>query len=257
MRTNISLLVIAVYFLLVTASPSHSQSQEEQARLPYASIYKVLTHKLNAAQNNEARFKIESDFPDVRPENITLYIDSKSGKIPIKLNADGTFSFPIRDELLIENPFIITNQPKGTMNLIAVFSVKNDRIFPVEGGKVRYSELFVLEKTYPHITNEVSKLEDEAAINRQNIELPPFEFAPKNPNRGIVSVLSESGIINILPGSDGIVRIKYDPSLSKENPWVDFPPASESWEPNIWIKGQGVPKAQPAGARDRSAPRNP
>ena len=143
------------------------------------------------------------------------------------------------------------------MNLKAVFSVKNDRVFPIGGGKVHYSELFVVEETYPQMTKEVSRLEDEAALNRKNMALPPFEFVPKNPTKGVVSILSENGIINIVPDSDGIVRIKYDPSLSKENPWVDFPAASGSWEPNIRMEVEGGPKAQPAGARDRSAPRNP
>jgi len=207
----------------------------------------MLTHKFNAARNQEGHFKIESDLPGVRPEDIALYIDSKTGKIPIKLNTDGTFSFPMQDKLLVENPFVITNQPKGTMKLISEFSAKNAWIFPVEGGKVRYSELFVLEETYPNITNEISRLEDEAAINRQIMALQPFEFIPKDLTKGVVSILSHNGIMNIPPDSDGVVRIKYDPSLSKENPWVDFPAANKSWEPNIGLKVQGGPKAQPTG----------
>jgi hypothetical protein len=92
----------------------------ENARLPYHQVYEA--QKAQADWNRDHTnlvvvMIIQSIQPDVKTSDLTVYIDTKTGKIPIEIGATGEFTIPMRDDLLAEDPWIITNQPKGTMKL--------------------------------------------------------------------------------------------------------------------------------------------
>ncbi len=152
---------------------------------------------------------MSSDLPGVKPEDIKLYIDSRTGKIPLALNSDGTFSLPLREDLLKENPFIVANQPKGSMSLKADVSFRG-RLDPedqalVEQRKARYASLF--------FAGTISKAK----------ELFWCEFIPDLPTNAPAVIHSKQGDIKVSPDQDGVTRIRYDAKLAGENPWVTFP----------------------------------
>jgi hypothetical protein len=60
---------------------------------------------------------MRSLLPGIKPEDLRVFIDSKDGPIIVKLDSGGNFSVPVSDSLLNENPWIMVNQPKGTMKL--------------------------------------------------------------------------------------------------------------------------------------------
>ena len=56
---------------------------------------------------------MQSTLPDVKSSDLAVYIESKSGKIPVEVRTAGDFAVPMRDDLLAEDPWLITNQPRG------------------------------------------------------------------------------------------------------------------------------------------------
>jgi hypothetical protein len=240
------LISLATLIATLMALPCNGQPAWELAKLPYATIHNLVSQHVKGAQEEEARFTIESSIKGVTSKDISIYIDSRKGRIPVKLNSDGTFSFPLRDDLLQENPFVVTNQPKGSMNLNATFPITPQFKFPYDGGDIRYSSLFVSDESFPQITKEVARVEKEVGITRTKTQRI-FEFVPKNRNKGAVIIKSKKGGISIPPDADGLVKINYDPILSREDPWVTFPPAKEGWEPQIWMWVDGVPKVEAPG----------
>jgi hypothetical protein len=92
----------------------------ENARLPYHEIYRIQQAQAALAkdhQNLALVLQIHSVLPNVKPSDIQASIDAKSGRIPVPIGANGSISVPEREDLLAEDPWIIVNQPKGSMEL--------------------------------------------------------------------------------------------------------------------------------------------
>ncbi len=92
----------------------------ENARLPYHEIYRIQQAQAALAkdhQNLALLLQIHSTLPNVKPGDIQAYVDAKSGHIPVPIGANGSISVPVREDLLAEDPWIIVNQPKGSMEL--------------------------------------------------------------------------------------------------------------------------------------------
>jgi hypothetical protein len=92
----------------------------ENARLSYGEICRIqkVQVELHSLHTNLALdLQMRSTQTNVKSGDISAFIDSKSGKIPLPLGADGTFGVPVREDLLAEDPWIVVNQPRGTMEL--------------------------------------------------------------------------------------------------------------------------------------------
>jgi hypothetical protein len=92
----------------------------EDARLPYHEIYRMLKVQLDLSHvhtNLALVLQMHSTLPDVKFSDIKASIDAKSGVLPVVIGPEGVFSAPLRDDLLAEDPWIVVNQPKGTMQL--------------------------------------------------------------------------------------------------------------------------------------------
>ncbi len=106
----------AIFLLAALAMPALA----ENARLPYRMLFnaEITRARLNRAHTNLfVVLTMQSTQPDVKTSDLTVYIDSKSGRIPVEVNPAGEFDVPVRDDLLSEDPWVIVNQPKGTMKL--------------------------------------------------------------------------------------------------------------------------------------------
>src|SRR5665213_1445844 len=92
----------------------------QNARLPYLKIYQVQKTQADLSlqfTNLLVALKMESTVTNVKNADLEVFIDAKAGKIPVKIDPDGSFQIPMREDLLDEDPWILTNQPKGTMKL--------------------------------------------------------------------------------------------------------------------------------------------
>jgi len=224
-----NLRLAAVCLLAVSVASCKGQTQPEQAKLPYAAVYQAVTmqfDEIKSMTNRQARFAMSSSLPGVRPQDIKLYIDAKTGHIPLELNSDGTFSLPLRDDLMKENPFIVANQPKGSMKLEADVTLRgkidSEGQILAQQHKARYRYLFstesIVDKAYEH----AAKALPEYQVEREET-ISYFEFKPTPPTNAPALIHSAGGEIRIQPDQDGIIRIQYDRKLAEENPWVTFP----------------------------------
>jgi hypothetical protein len=102
--------------LLLFAKPAEG----ENARLPYRELYKMQKAQIDLSRtytNLALVLQMKSTLTNVAFSEIKASIDAKAGPIPIVIGSDGSFGIPMRDDLLAEDPWILVNQPKGTMQL--------------------------------------------------------------------------------------------------------------------------------------------
>jgi hypothetical protein len=117
----------AAFLLFALAGPARA----ENARLPYHQLYyaQKAGADLNRAHTNLlVVLTLQSTLPNVKTSDLAAYIEARAGKIPIAIGAAGDFTLPMRDDLLAEDPWIIINQPKGTMKLNGQIGVIPGRI---------------------------------------------------------------------------------------------------------------------------------
>jgi hypothetical protein len=115
----------------------------ENARLPYFDIYRIQNAQaeLGAAHSNLVLvLQMRSTQPTVKCSDITAFISSKSGNIPLTISADGSFKVPVRDDLLAEDPWIMVNQPKGTMQLTCYAGLAPSLVRPMTNA-FRYATI--------------------------------------------------------------------------------------------------------------------
>jgi hypothetical protein len=110
-----SRLVIIVFPLLAP-----SLAWAEDARLPYHELCGMQKAQLEISRshtNLAIVLQMRSTRPDVKYSDIAASIEAKSGRIPVPIGAGGTFNVPVREDLLAEDPWVVVNQPRGTMQL--------------------------------------------------------------------------------------------------------------------------------------------
>ncbi|HEV7927583.1 MAG TPA: hypothetical protein VGR14_19685 [Verrucomicrobiae bacterium] len=110
--------VVRACSVLLLLAPSLVEA--ENARLPYHELYQLQKAQMalsRAHTNLSLVLQIHSTRPGVESSEITAFIDAKSGKMPVPVGTNGAFSVPVNDDLLAEDPWILVNQPRGTMEL--------------------------------------------------------------------------------------------------------------------------------------------
>ena len=216
--------------VLMTCSGALSQTQET-AYLQYSDVYRAVSGvmKMPMFTNQVIRLTVKSNLPGVRTSDITLYIDSRSGRIPVPLATDGAIQLPESDVLLEENPRIVANQPKGSLSLKGEVETKIDHKGPVfiAGDRQRYKSLFFIQGLKDSLVNsDFGDLGVGAAVS--NTVIAVYLIPKQNPDNAVVVV--ESGIQNItIPrDTDGTFHLRYDEQLAKDNPWV-LMPSNHAW----------------------------
>ena len=114
--------------------------------------------------NEQVTFTVASKNPNVKLNNIVIFIDSRSGRIPLPISTNGVMALPISPELMRENPNIVANQPKGSMTMVARIAVRGtlpDSVAENEDGLIRYSALFVAEKMKRQMAHDLTELKKE------------------------------------------------------------------------------------------------
>lgn len=94
-------------------------SADSGSGTPYAVLYQALAaaREVEGEPLLRAVQRIESKLPGVEPGQIEVVIAARGGRIVVPIGADGSAAFPLRDDLLAENPVVLTNQPRGSLTL--------------------------------------------------------------------------------------------------------------------------------------------
>jgi hypothetical protein len=189
----------------------------ENAKLPYSKVYEMqhLQSKLSEQYTNlVVALRMESTATNVTERDLDVYIDSKSGKIPIKLGADGDFTVPMRGDLLAEDPWIITNQPRGTMKLDWFLGLVMRNLTK----SIRYKSLMQVVR-------------DSGEVRQRMRQVLPT--APKAPISGLRLMFSSGANASLVIHSErgdkkmgtdarGGITMEIDPALLDEDPLVTF-----------------------------------
>jgi hypothetical protein len=155
---------------------------------------------------------VESKGHKLAPADTTLTIQSQNGPINVPVSRDGAVGdFPISAELLAENPLVVSNKPKGSLDLALQIRI------PVPNEKrFRYSDLVVSLKEANHLFRKAMGI--LAILAPQTKDLT-FVFASIGNHRPAVTVLWNGFPETKVADEQGMLTLRVNES-AKENPEV-------------------------------------
>lgn len=103
----------------LAAAPHAARAADDAGATPYAVLHQALSPALEVEGDPRLRAvqRIESKLPGVRPQDIKVTIAARAGAIRVPIGADGRAAFPLRDDLLAQNPPVHSNQPRGSLTV--------------------------------------------------------------------------------------------------------------------------------------------
>lgn len=199
-------------------------SEPEYASIPYKDATLLGAIDRDSATNSFTKVCIQSNLSDVTPSDIDLFINSREGKVKLYIDAAGICHIPLTDELLEENPQIISNQPQKTLILEAAFIMNDKSSGKLKNNKIRYNELmrpiqeandkfFALEETGKFEANALPMV--ELLIQYPEVVLPAE-----------IVIELKSGDVSIPITEKKSCKLSDKKSLRDENPWIKLPPHS-------------------------------
>lgn len=197
---------------MLIALPSRAQN----ARLPYAQLYqmqRVQTELSGAYTNLVVVLRMEPASTNARTSDLDVYIDAKSGKISVKIGPDGNFSVPMSNDLLAENPWIITNQPRGTMKLDWFVGLVVRHL----ANSIRYRPLMQVVRDCGDVRERMRQVFPGAT--KATVSGLKLTFSPAGTSATAV-IHSERGDRKLEAGAKGELTIALEPDLFEENPLV-------------------------------------
>ena len=214
MSCRFSWWAVAALICFGLASVSHADTTN--AVIPYKAMDDLCQIAGSADQSKlMVQVFVASTNKTVRPADIVLTVQSASqGKIPVTVSTNGQIvDFPHRKELVAENPSIVVNQPKGTLNLFIGYQI------PLEGLRFRYARL-------GHATAEANKMIKSqagmASMLAPKAQGVLFVFPKKSSEPAKVALLTAAGRKEFVADKDGRVKLKLEESLLFENPEVQL-----------------------------------
>jgi len=227
MKTHLMVLT-AVMAMHLTV---HAAEKFQPATLPYRALCQMAQLDFSdttGITNSNVSFKVRSKNPEVKLEDIAIYIDSRSGRIPLQISTNGIMVLPVSPQLAEENPNVIANQPQGSMTMkvtIAVGGKLPDSLMQNDQGMIRYSGLFVAEQMKRGMLHDLTEIkkhygEPSGLDNPVVVHLQMKEEVKAS----AVTIHAQAGDIHITATTPGNFVMRYDPKLMSEDPWVQITP---------------------------------
>jgi hypothetical protein len=195
-----------------------SPLRAENARLPYAALYrmeKIQDELSHAYTNLVVVLRMTPTNSAVKPGAVQVYIDAKTGKIPVKIAPGGDFSVPLSDDLLAEGPWLITNQPKGAMQLDWGLALAVDRV----ANPTRYRRLMKAVKDCAYVEDRMREV--LPSTTRVNITGLKIIFPASAENASAV-IHAKAGDQKIDANPARALVIPLNPAWLDEDPEVTF-----------------------------------
>jgi hypothetical protein len=207
---------LAAVALICFGIPPTTRADNTNAVIPYKAMDDLCQIASSADQSKlMVQVFVASANKAVRATNIVLTIESSNqGKIPVMLSTNGQImDFPHRKELVRENPSIVANQPKGTLNLFIGYQIA------LEGLSFRYARL-------GHATAEANKMIKSQAGMMSALAPKAqgvvFVFPKKSSEPAKVTIMAMAGRKEFVADKEGRVKFKLEESLLSENPEVQM-----------------------------------
>jgi hypothetical protein len=210
-----------IWGLLGLVFPLSVQSAE-QARIPYSLVCQIQKSQAKVTQtytNLQIVLRMRSLQPEITPVDLRVYIDAKDGPIPVKLDSGGNFSVPVRAALLNENPWIVVNQPKGTMKLewnVGVIGVR-----PTSG--MHYRELM-------RPLQEVQAVGSDITRGASKLTILGLKLIFSKEKQATVVIRAKQGDRVFKTDPNHALVIPLEAALLDEDPEIGLPDAPERIE---------------------------
>lgn len=190
----------------------------ENARLPYRLLYNAekARAELNGAHTNLVIvLTMRSVLPNVKPAGLDIYIDSKAGKIPVPVGALGEFDIPMRDDLLAEDAWLVTNQPKGTMELNWQYAILAGTITK----SVHYAQLLRPVRESEEVQNQLCRFFPGSPRQVMTGLKLGFRSAAQKP---VAIIHAAAGDRKLVADEHGEIILPLEPALLEQNPEISF-----------------------------------
>jgi hypothetical protein len=198
----------------------------EDARVPYHYLYQIEKLQSNLCQAHpdlQMSLQLQSALPDVKTSAIQVYLDHKSGRIPLTLGADGDLVLPLRDDLLAEDPWLIANQPKGTMELNWQAGLSRAFVRQLTNS-IRYAPLMRALRDCQEVQARMREFFPESPkLVVAGLKL----FFPPGAKAASLIIHAESGDQKLQTDAAGELFLPLEQKLLEENPLITLstPPA--------------------------------
>lgn len=198
----------------------------ENARLPYRLLYtaEMTRANLNRSHTNlVVVLTMKSTQASVKRSDLEVYIDSKSGKLPIEISPTGQFRLPFQEDLMAENPWVIVNQPKGTMKLDWEVALLPGRLT----NSLHYARLMGPVRESEQVQEEIRR--SFANGPRQMVTGLKLTF-PSGPRPATIVIHARDGARNLAANAQQEIVLPLNADLLEEDPAMtlsDIPAAVE------------------------------
>lgn len=190
-----------------SALPTNAPTQ-----VRYASLYHALEPGLIIARFDRllARQRIVSRRTDVLPSQIEVRILARTGVILVKVASDGSVDFPMTQSLLAENPFVESNQAKGSLSLSATMEIKLG-----QARVLAYTDIYESARQAQQAITALGP-----AMAGREVRSIEFEFDPKLETRAEISDSVSEELL--LADKQGFLILRIDEVLAKRKAKVTF-----------------------------------
>ena len=198
--------IAAIALALDGPAALHAQ---DSGQVPYTTIHKVVS-RANQVKHPKLRAVVALKSKDKNAKPATLVIQAKSGPINVSIGEDGEIrNFPVTAELLKENPSVLSNQPKGTSQLLATMEV----VVP-DGLSYSYRDLAQL---LDDANAEIKKQAGMLSLLAPRAKAIAFQF-PAGSKETVTIKRSEPQVLNA--DANGVVRLEIDKAVAAQDPQV-------------------------------------
>ncbi|ELP29885.1 hypothetical protein [Rhodopirellula baltica] len=159
---------------------------EEFARMRYSTALQITGIEMKNIEGvapTSMRFFVRSITPGVCSDDIQMALESKNGDLDITVDAEGNFDLPISKELQEEDPWLIANQPKGSLRMEFAYAFDLD-ITPQwidQAWQVSYRSVFPYDAVRNRMEATIRKVNENHAVNFNYTESRGALFANPNP----------------------------------------------------------------------------
>lgn len=202
----------ALGILLLALSWPLSLAAQQNAQLPYDTAYRYLAFfkSLDHLDRIAPSLLITSTDPAVTPDQIEFKLAEGGDWIIFKPDQTGVIEFPANEDWLDKQRILISNQPKGTLQLQVGFHAR-----PIENLQLPYRELMMVTDQFGEALAALAELQGTQTPTVHGLTI---QMAPN----ASVTIQTRPRPRDMKPNAAGLVVLTRDPALTKENPDVEF-----------------------------------
>lgn len=212
-------ILVCTISLLCCVAPVLTAQPDDKNTMPYAHMATVVEkYSATLAPHVTLAPMLTANTSETgeRPE-LYLVIHAKRGDLRIPVASDGTFEFPVKKDLMLENPSVSLHGASGggSFSIVAQFRKEPS----AKREEIPYSEIML---PYTHGV----KMQKQAKLRNPAVPDPKLLHAQILVATGSADPLvikSSDEDIVVRPSPEGEFRVPYDASLVSENPMVLFP----------------------------------